>query len=237
MHISVRPTTVFVKLLLVTALLLCAHSIGLIFKFIVGHDYVLGFVPMFNFDTEKNVPSFFSSALLLIVSLLLFQISVIRKKMSESFLPWLGLALIFIFLSADEFFSLHERLTKPVEGALQTSGAFTFAWVVPYSLLLIFFLVVYGRFLFRLPKPTMLLFILSGAVYVMGALGFEFIGGAYAESYGIENIGYALLTTVEELLEMLGLILFIYTLLTYLVKELKTSRLSMGQNHLVLKLN
>ena len=63
------------------------------------------------------------------------------------------------------------------------------------------------------------LFVLSGAVYVGGALGFELLGGWYASSEGVGNIQYAIITTFEELFEMLGIVFFIYSLLTYIKSE------------------
>ena len=46
----------------------------------------------------------------------------------------------------------------------------------------------------------------------MGAIGFELIGGLQADVHGSKNLTYALITTTEELLEMLGIALFIYAL-------------------------
>jgi hypothetical protein len=64
-----------------------------------------------------------------------------------------------------------------------------------------------------------LLFIASGVVYVGGALGVESISAAFFEAYragSISNLAFERLTDIEELLEMAGVLLFIYTLLTYI---------------------
>jgi hypothetical protein len=55
--------------------------------------------------------------------------------------------------------------------------------------------------------------IVAGCVYVAGALGMELVGGAWAAKHGQDNLVYSLLTTVEEGLELTGLVLFIRTLL------------------------
>jgi hypothetical protein len=39
--------------------------------------------------------------------------------------------------------------------------------------------------------------------------------------YGRENITYVLLATIEELFEMLGIVVFIYALLSYLTSYMK----------------
>jgi hypothetical protein len=65
----------------------------------------------------------------------------------------------------------------------------------------------------------MILFFVSGSLFVLGAIGFELIGGQHADMYGTNNITYEIITTCEELLEMLGIALFIYTLLSFMGKE------------------
>ena len=72
----------------------------------------------------------------------------------------------------------------------------------------------------RLPDKTRLVFFMSGALYVGGAIGFELIEGCFVEQQRIDNLIYSLtysmLITVEESLEMGGVILFIWALLVYL---------------------
>jgi hypothetical protein len=51
-------------------------------------------------------------------------------------------------------------------------------------------------------------------------VGFELIGGDYWDTHGGKvTLGYILIATVEEALEMAGVILFIYGLLTYLADK------------------
>lgn len=60
------------------------------------------------------------------------------------------------------------------------------------------------------------LFVLAGGMCVGGALGMELIGGKVWGDYGRDSGVYALVNTVEEVLEMAGAIIFLYALLTYL---------------------
>ena len=48
------------------------------------------------------------------------------------------------------------------------------------------------------------------------------IGGYYASQVGRENFTYALLTNVEETLEMTGVLLFIRALLIYFALDVQT---------------
>ncbi|BAX55144.1 hypothetical protein PDPUS_2_00558 [Photobacterium damselae subsp. piscicida] len=58
--------------------------------------------------------------------------------------------------------------------------------------------------------------IISGFIYVAGALVFELIGGEIASIYGVDALIYAASYTIEEFLETIGVILLIYTVLSYI---------------------
>lgn len=106
---------------------------GLVLVFGLGHDRLLGLIPLFNLDGQGNVPAVYS-ALLLLCSALLTVIAVASRKRAAWGVPhWFGLAVVFLFLAVDEALSLHERLTEPLRSALNTCGFFHYAWVVPYA--------------------------------------------------------------------------------------------------------
>jgi hypothetical protein len=189
-------------------------------KFYFWYSDVYGLTNFFRFDAEMNIPTLFSSLALALSASLLLVISVAHKKLGSSHLLWAGLAVIFMFLTIDETSSFHERLSEPIRQSLNTSGLLYFAWVIPYGIALTVFCLLYFRFLLNLPRKTMTLFVASSAIYVSGALGLEMISALHAEIYGIENLAYQLITTVEESLEMTGIVIFIYALLAYITDEL-----------------
>jgi hypothetical protein len=60
---------------------------------------------------------------------------------------------------------------------------------------------------------------ISGFVYVLGAIGFEMVGGWYFEAHNDKpDLVYELITMVEESLEMIGLVTFIYALMVYITE-------------------
>ena len=67
----------------------------------------------------------------------------------------------------------------------------------------------------RLPRKTLRLFVLSGIIYLTGAILLDMAEGALVEEYGWYDPLYCFLYTCEEFLEMLGLIIFIYALSSY----------------------
>ena len=161
---------------------------------------------------------------LIVASLLLLIIGAKHRSNGTNYVPWLALAVIFLFLAVDETAKIHERFLIPVRTAFDLTGLLYDAWVVPYGIAVVVFVIAFSRFLFRLPKETTRWFIASGAIYVTGALGFEMLGAKYVESYGEENIVYAMIYTCEELLEMFGIALFVYALLAYISSEFQYLR-------------
>ena len=138
---------------------------------------------------------------------------------------WVFLALTFAYLSLDESAYLHEILIEPLRNRLGTGGLLYFAWVIPGAAAVLIFGLAYLRFLWNLNRRSRFLFVAAGLVFVGGALGFELIGGALAESFGFESIRYTVIMTIEETLEMCGLILFVFALVDYLRRELGFTRL------------
>jgi hypothetical protein len=211
------PKTIFLALLCIVGCLTLASLVGQVSKYVLGHDVLLGFVNLFNLNNEMNVPAWYSSSTLLLYSILLGLIA--NHKMREGdgyFRHWVGLALIFVFLSLDEAISIHERLIAPMHLLLGgASGFFYFPWVIPYMIVVALFLLVYWKFIIDLTPTIRKLFFMAGAIYVGGALGMEMIDGFYFDVYG-RDLTYELLVTIEEVGEMLGIVIFIYALCYYL---------------------
>ena len=100
-----------------------------------------------------------------------------------------------------------------------TSGFLYYAWLIPYGIALIAFVVAYFNWLMKLPRRIMALFVVSGAIFVSGAVGCELLAGRHHDLYGVDNLTYAFFYTCEEFLEMFGIVIFIYTLLSYIAMQ------------------
>jgi len=173
-------------------------------------------VSLFDIDNEQTVPGIFSAALLLICSLLLGAIAYSKKVARDRYTPqWIALAIIFFYLSIDEAIGIHERIGHIVSGKFNPSGFFYYAWTIPGGIFVMICLLAFWRFINHLPHKTKSLFLLAGSIYVGGALIVEMYNGYYKSMHGYQPIYYAL-TAVEESMEMLGIVTFIYSLLTYI---------------------
>ncbi|WIH25536.1 hypothetical protein [Photobacterium damselae] len=197
-------------------ILFLLNDFAIYIQYFTDWKYVNTFIRLVNVDLEMNVPTLYSSCSMIFASILLAITAALEKKQGCAYLAWYGLSFIFFFLALDEATELHEMLVTPLRATLNTSGAFYFAWVIPYAMLVVLFLLCYIRFLIRLPNRFTALFIISGFVYVAGALIFELIGGEIASIYGVDTLIYAVSYTIEEFLEMLGIVLLIYTVSSYI---------------------
>jgi hypothetical protein len=104
----------------------------------------------------------------------------------------------------------------PFRNALGAKGFLYFTWIIPFGVLVLIFIGLYGKFVFSLPKKIKILFITAGSIFLLGSLGMEAIGGFWADGLGTRNFLYAMIVTLEESLEMIGILVFIYALMQYI---------------------
>ncbi len=220
MEIEIRTVAVTRILVAATALLTLAHIALQSYRFAAPGAVPIVVVELFDLDGEKNIPAVFSTLLLLSCACLLAVIAHAHRLKGGGYRYWLGLAWVFVFLATDEYFSLHERLVAPMRSLFNTSGLLYFAWVIPYGVALGVFALIYRRFVFGLPIRTRRLFLLAGLIYVAGALGTELFAGQYYEKVQrVDAVGSLVFVTIEELLEMTGLVMFLHALLSHIDDE------------------
>ncbi len=232
MAIVFDPKRVVRLLGAIVVCLIAANLFGLVSKYYFGSHRIA----LFNLDREGNIPTLYAAVTTLLCAGLLAVIATARKRQEKrDYLYWAGLAIIFLFLAVDDGAAIHENIIRPLRDALNTSGVLYFAWVIPYGIFVVVLGLVYLRFLFSLPARIRYLIIFAGILYVGGALGFELIGGNWAELYGQENVTYELLTTCEQSLQMAGVLVFVYALMSYIASELKDLSFHVGDSKQGLK--
>jgi hypothetical protein len=170
-------------------------------------------ISRFDLNGEGTIPSWYSTVLLFSAAALLWLVS--RRDQKGLGRHWLVLAVIFVLLSLDECASLHERTIKPLRDKLHTSGVFYFAWIIPAMAMVATLGIAYLPFLRRLPRKTQRLFVAAAVLYLMGAVGMEMVSGVWVQQHDEANLTAAMLAVPEELLEMIGVSVFIYALLHY----------------------
>ena len=193
--------------------LILIHSVIAVTYYIVGNPDKFDFIPMFDLDREQNIPTLFSSLLFMFNALLFW---LIGKYQQEEKKYWYGLASLFAFLSFDESATIHEKLGDFTEQFVDASGILYYPWVISYSLLVLVLVILYFRFFYHMPKKLFYRFVLAAAIFLSGAIGFELLGAQEADLYGTDSPLYTIYYTIEESLEMFGLIYLMGILLDML---------------------
>ena len=203
--------------LAVAASLWIVHILLHLVAVATGNDRLGGLVYVFGLGAEQNLPTLYSTVALLVVAGLLF---VTARHSRTDRVYWWVLCFAFVFLACDETLSLHEKLIDPLKARFHTSGVFHYAWVIPYGIASLVFGLAFGRFLLRLPRKTAWRFVGGGAMFVSGAIGCEMVGGALFEEGGTKRWGYWSVQTLEEVLEMTGVLVFLFGLGDYINSHL-----------------
>ena len=212
MEIRLHPKKVTRVLSSIAGVLLVFHLMGFL-PFLSGDSiYPASY---FDFDAERNIPTLFSSFLLVFCALLIGAISIAVKRSGGKYLLWLFLGVVFLFIGIDEAVMIHERIGDRVHLMLNTDGFLYYAWVIPYGVMVIALGVFYLPFLLRLPAETRKGCVIAAVLYVGGGLGMELPQSAWFVTHGDDGVFIAI-ATVEELLEMSGCIVFIHTLCSYI---------------------
>lgn len=230
--IKVNPKGFLITLLVISAILVGFSIWGEYIKYFGAgdihgpiHEFLIDLlIHSFYTDAEANVPTYFNTIILFIPSSLFAIIAAWKYSVKDKFkLQWMGLSLIFLYLSLDEASVLHEKLIPPMRALFNYEsfgGILYFAWVIPGMAAVLIFMLAYLRFFLNLENKYKFLFFISLAIYVSGVIGGEMVSGHFAGTIGLKNFTYATYTSIEESLEWIGCSLTIYSLLAYVQEYL-----------------
>ena len=121
----------------------------------------------------------------------------------------------------DELSGFHELAINPIRENWDVGPWLYQSWVIPAMIIVGFIGVIYARFWWKLPSYTKLYIFLGSFIYITGAIGVESIGGFVLTTQGL-NDWYVQLAHIEEFLEMMGLIIILYSVVEYARRELKS---------------
>jgi hypothetical protein len=224
MTIWISPKTL-PKILSLIVLSLTIINIAIQFSiYLLDYGHPVGLGRLFMFGRHSNIPKWFASSSLLLSALLLVAIAWSKISQIDAYRRhWSALALIFFAISLEESIGYHEVITEPLRSALnlQGKGFLIFPWVLLGMIVVPIVGLIFFRFLCYLPTNTRKHFLLAATLYVGGALGMKILRGPHITAYGIENMTAAMLKTVEESSQMMGVVVFIYALLSYLAAHVK----------------
>jgi len=148
---------------------------------------------LFELDEENNLPTFFSGYLLLNNAFFLYLIACANRH-SYTW-HWYILAFGFLTLSVDEIAGLHETFNTATD----------INWAIPAGVLVLLGSIFFVPFLLSLNRRLAFMFVVSGAIYLGGAVGIELLSQDMDE----DSLAYGFATALEEGMELFGAWLFL----------------------------
>lgn len=222
-NLSIRPRFIALCLAGTIAFLVFMHSVVMACWYTKScgfmTDPVNRFGHLFDLSREMNAPTWYSVLQLFATACTLMVAARVQQIRSLPSIAWWGLSAIFLYMSLDEATEMHGLWRTGFEGYLipGTSHVF-FSWIIPAIIVVSIIGLIYVRWLFSLPRRTAVLFFIAGAVFVTGALGFEIIGAFLADETFF-NLSYLIVSTLEETLELSGILIMLYAMLDYLQRQ------------------
>ena len=172
----------------------------------------------FYFDSKFNFPSFYNTLLLLMATGILYHIHLVYARKYSTEFRWFWLSILFMLMAIEENLSVHSIL-----GSLQPDYK---VWVIFIGIALVLLAAYFGRLAYILPRKIAMGCFVSGGSYIAGAIVLQFLGSHSVSNIGQWSFMHAGIATLEETLEMLGIILFIGSLLEYIKLEFHSVNLT-----------
>lgn len=191
---------------------LTAVSIACSYLYLQRGRSLRGLAILFLLEEDTSVPTWFAAAQLAGAAAVLATLAA-RDRLMDRVVArgWALLSVVFALLSIDEVATLHEW-AGDVIGARR--GYFYYSWVILGAVVVGIVGLLSLPLLRRLPRRTRTLIVLSGAVFVSGALLMEMVNGRL-DDIGSSDLHYSLQSAVEEAMELCGASLFLYALTDY----------------------
>lgn len=193
-----------------------------------SHSSLLKPLGLFYLDSERSIPTWYNSFLLFACAAALWLVARSMRPGEPFRLHWRILALMLLLCAVDEVAQFHERSMYVLERVIPRRGLLYYPWVLPAAVLVCLLSLSMRRMVYSLPRTTRRLFFFAAAVYLMGALGMECLGGLWVETHGTGNFVSELCIIAEETMELSGAALFLYAVLRHLQSRVSEIRIDLS---------
>lgn len=226
-QLSLTARSVVGPLTAIIAILALAHVAAALATYVLRLPIPEAALRPFDLNDELGFGTLFSTLLLIAASLLLLVTGTdARRRRAWDARSWFVLAAGFALMAVDEAASIHEIVQGPIRERLRLSGPFFYAWIIPYTTLVVALSPFLFRFLRRLPSRTRRDFVIAGAIYLIGAIGMEVVEGQMQDAVGFHSFPMEMAFLAEEVLEMFGVAYFVAAILSHLEARGKPLRVT-----------
>ncbi|MCC7119645.1 MAG: hypothetical protein IT310_14065 [Anaerolineales bacterium] len=178
------------------------------------------FAKEFFVNSGENIATYWEMLLLILLAGIAFLIAAIQfSQKAKNRSAWLTLGILLAYFAVDELAQITAKLIILLQKLPEMEGGFRFNWLYPTAAAILLLLIAFlGWFYFQLNAKKKFLFPTALILYGLGAYRNFLFSGSYAKLHG-ETSTYLWLSHLEELAGLIGVILMIYFLLTYLASH------------------
>lgn len=194
----------------IVAVLVALHLIAMVihFRFVELDCHVR---ELFDLEENESFAGYFTAMILIFAGLsVLYHAREARAEGRYMRVLWVLLGIALCLLSLEKFLGLHRKFGELID----------LPWIALGVPVAIVIAIAYVPFLIRLPATVRNLFILAGALFLIGSIGVDFATGWFPEMAArdpcgdhIVTFGYRVTAAIETGLEMSGIVLFIQAML------------------------
>lgn len=162
--------------------------------------------PLFDVATENNIPTWYNASLWLLLAITAVLVAAHAPRYRAS---WILLAGVASYASIDEFTMLHERMShigSRIGDALPVD-IFSYRWVLAGLVIVLLVALLLSPLMMLVPRQILVGYLIAGALFLLGAVVVETIGGFTERHFGKVTWHLMLLIQIEEWLEMVGVAL------------------------------
>lgn len=187
---------------------------------ITENDYVERIAHWLDVNAEASIPTWYAAVTLMSCSVLLAVIAISARRRGRPFpAQWALLSIGFALLSLEEIIGVHSQATKVLRSIISQSDGSSITYALILSALglvgIVILVAVFGRFFLHLPRRWRVLFGIGLVTYLIGVIASDAVGDYLRAAVGDTGLPYIVILTLEEALEMIGVLIFIYALLDY----------------------
>ena len=186
---------------------------------IVDNKYVDRIVEWIDVNREGSIPTWYATITLASCAVMLGIIAVDALRRAKPYpFHWAALGVIFALLSLEEILGVHSEVTGRLRDLVSiTDGpGYAIALVLIALAGLAIAALLFGRFYMHLPSRWRTWFTIAVVLYAIGVFASDAIGDYLITAAGEPTLAYDVVLTIEEMLEMTGVLIFIVMLLEYI---------------------
>ncbi len=190
---------------------------------LVGESFVRRLADL---DSEAAVPTWLSTVLMAAAAVLCWTESRLSDPGQRR--RWALLGIGFFILSVDEVAGLHGSVRGPVQRLLDIDNPLFYGWVLPAIVLMVAAAIYLYPLIPTLPTRVRRRIVIAGTAFVVGAIGLEMVGGVLAQSGLRGGWTYFLVSTTEELVEIISVFFFVDTMAMWFAERGTSTRFVIG---------